>query len=385
MKDLKTKNPYKKLLSFKYRKRKYYNWSINLLWDDPFKYLGLWFDFILKLVIYVFSWFLTFPGFRYLKLLIPGKNQSFEALEKINALHRKRRGVVDIVFAKFVSKEFNFTWLTIAFYFLISFIPIIYIIFNLNMLLGFVVYGNSENQSVFKERFINGTLSNFLPDVTNYVGSVEFFKLTNGSLDFSALIGNALFFITTLLFASTGYGKLVSAVNYMYDHKKIGTYLGNRAKGMGLVFLVSILLWGFSNLQTFTEAIVTGDFNLSAHKSPTLSKLFFVFWTSAFILSLFILIFKLAPSFQIKIRHILRGAIFATIPNVIFVIVFSFWINNALNYNKYGSIGFVLTLAFFITWFVNLMFLGILFNQAYYKMFHNQKTYNRGSIFFYIY
>ncbi|UUM19935.1 MULTISPECIES: YihY/virulence factor BrkB family protein [unclassified Mycoplasma] len=381
MKSLNTKNPYRKLLSFKYKRRKYITWSINLIWDDPYKYLGLWFDFILKLIISIFAWFLTFPGFRYLKFLTSGQKHSFEAIHEINALHRKRRGVVDIVFVKFISKDFNFTWLTIAFYFLISFIPVIYIIFNLNLLLGFIVYGNTPAQVVFKERFINGTLGSFFPDVPNYVGSIDLFS----TLDYSTILTHTLFFVTTLLFASNGYGKLVVAVNYMYDHKKVGSYLGNRAKGFALVLMVSCLLWAFSNLQTFTESIVTGDFNLSQKKSPHLSKIFFVFWTFFFLLALFIALFKFSPSFQIKINHILRGAIFSTIPNLVFVLIFSFWINKTLNYDRYGSIGFVLTLAFFITWFVNLMFFGILFNQAYYKMFHNQKTYNRGYKIFYIY
>ncbi|UUD36020.1 YihY/virulence factor BrkB family protein [Mycoplasmopsis citelli] len=385
MKSLTTKNVYKKLLWFKYKRRRYINWSINLIWDDPYKYLGLWFEFILKLIILIFAWFLTFPGFRYLKFLIYKKKENFETIDKINALHRKRRGVVEIVFAKFISKDFNFTWLTIAFYFLISFIPVIYIILNLNLLLGYIVYGNAPEQIVFKERFINATLGSFFPDVPNYVGTVNLFTSDNGSLDSSTLIANSVFFITTLLFASSGYGKLVAAINYMYDHKKVGTYLGNRAKGMALVFMVSILLWAISNLQTLTESMVTGDFNLSQRHSPTLTKAFFIFWTFMFLLVLFIALFKFAPSFQIKFHHILRGAIFSTVPNLVFVMIFSFWINETLNYDRYGSIGFVLTLAFFITWFVNLMFFGILFNQAYYKMFHNQKTYNRGYKIFYIY
>ncbi|WP_025755108.1 YhjD/YihY/BrkB family envelope integrity protein [Mycoplasmopsis cricetuli] len=373
---------YKKLLWLRYRRWRYRYWSVNLIWDDPLKYLGLWSNFILKSIITLFCWFLTFSFSRSYKWLI-SENKNKEIFHKYN---KKRQAVVEIVFQKFRTNEFNFTWLTIAFYFLISFVPIIFIVSNLHFLVGYAYFGpESEEKSILNNWFISGTLNNFLPDIKQYANSISLVEFDNSTSNFLVFFRRFFIFIATLWFASTGYGKLVSAVNYMYDHEKSGTYLGNRLKGLGLVLLVSVLFWLFSLGYTLINYLFLEYNEFLKVSVTTFSKAIFGIFVFVFLYFLFLFLFKLCPSFTIKFRHINRGILFAAIPNAIFVIIFSLWIGDFLNYDKYGSIGFVLTLAFFITWFVNLMFLGILFNQAYYKSFHNQRTYNRGSSIYYLY
>ncbi|MFA7699813.1 hypothetical protein [Mycoplasmopsis synoviae] len=54
-------------------------------------------------------------------------------------------------------------------------------------------------------------------------------------------------------FDNVSYARLITSSNYIYDHKKLGTYIGNRFKGLFVVFMVAFWLWIMSTIQILIE------------------------------------------------------------------------------------------------------------------------------------
>ncbi|UUM20600.1 YihY/virulence factor BrkB family protein [Mycoplasma sp. 2045] len=323
----------------------------NLIFPERFTFFSKIYEFIIKKCLIRF----------FASILIWVRNESD---------HRKRLKVVDNVYSKFTSSEYNFIWLSTAFYLLISFVPVIYVVFLLNIFFGFIPGYNNLVGSNFQDNFITIIMSRFIPGSQNYLQSIQMKDQGTSAFNLQALLPNIFLFLSSLYISSTGYGKLISANNYIYKHNKIGSYWGNKIKGLFLVLFVSILFWFFSTIDIIIETKITEKYN----GTIWLNTFVYILISFVFVFVMLVGLFKLIPSFKLTIKSIYKGAILSTTPIVLLVLLFK-TINQHINYDKYGGpVGFFLTIAFFINWVVYFMFLGIAFNNAYYKNYISERT-----------
>ncbi|AMD81263.1 hypothetical protein MCANUFG4_01238 [Mycoplasmopsis canis UFG4] len=357
------KNNYKKLLKLKYKKSHLRSFYSNIIYPDKFVFINKIYENIMKGIISFFASFLIFA-----------RSQNDKT---------KRNKVVHQVYSSYDSKEFNFIWLSTIFYILISFVPVIYIVSFLNLTINdsipsFVSYVNplvktkfpnsTENifQSLFNalvfERFIPGGNSYFITEAKQELGTL-------GKI--YALIPGSFIAIPSLYISSGGYGKLISAYNYIFSHNKIGSYWGNKIKGLGIVITVSILLWVFSTVNIFAQ---TSLWNTYGENNKWLSDLLYLLFAFLFLFFLFLILFKITPSFKMKFKDSFRGSLISTLPTFILVVIYTY-LYKLISYDKFGSaVGFFFSVGFFINWYIYFMFLGIIFNNAYYKNYVSSRT-----------
>ncbi|SJZ44882.1 YhjD/YihY/BrkB family envelope integrity protein [Mycoplasmopsis verecunda] len=344
-------NFYTKLTKSRYKNRDIKKFAHqNLILPDRFAIFLVIYEFLIKRVLITF----------FAKLLLRAKNESE---------NRKRIKVVDNVYNNFTSKEYNFIWLSSAFYLLISFVPVIYIVYILNLFASNIPWFYDFVGKDFGAEFSSRTLGRFLPGSQSYL--LNIINDPTATFSIKAILPNLLLFLSSLYISSTGYGKLVASSNYIYEHYKMGTYWGNKIKGLFLVLMVSVLFWAFAT----ADIIIEKKINHSADYWLNIVIYFII--TTLFILSLLLMLFKLIPSFKLNFKSIYKGAILSSTPIILLVLLFN-TLNQYFNYDKFGGVvGFFFTIAFFINWFVYFMFLGITFNNAYYKNYISTRTINK--------
>ncbi|QNM93709.1 YihY/virulence factor BrkB family protein [Mycoplasma sp. Pen4] len=353
---------YKKLVKLKNKhsfKKSFYD---NLIYPDKLIFLSKIYEYIVKNIIIKFFSF----------VLLKARNDS----EK-----RKRLKVIDNVYNNFSSKEYNFIWLSTAFYLLISFVPVIYIVFMLNSLVqqsGILstVMG-TEN---INDKFAYFILGRFTPNATQYFSFPT--AATSGAQDTTGAFWKIMpLFLSSLYISSSGYAKLISSNNYIYNHSKMGTYWGNKIKGLFIVLVVSVLFWFISLLDIIIEqSIINVNQRMLGTQEVSLSwfnSFIYYLLMIIFLVIIFLVLFKLTPSFKLSFKSIYKGVIISVIPTILLAALFNV-ITPHLKYDKFGgAVGFFFTIGFFINWFVYFMFLGITFNNAYYKKYVSTRTINK--------
>ncbi|QCZ36660.1 YhjD/YihY/BrkB family envelope integrity protein [Mycoplasma nasistruthionis] len=353
---------YKKLISLKNKRKKFKNFHSNLIFPDRFLIVEKIYQFIVKdLIISFFAFILLY-------------------FKEAKSPRKRRKKVIDTVYARFVSKEYNFIWLSTAFYLLVSFVPVIYIVYLINLFLSNMDWYNNAIGSEYQNYFFNLILGRFLAGANNYLGEISISLSKTDELSWHTLLPWLLLFLSALYISSSGYEKLVSANNYIYDHYKIGTYWGNKFKGLLLVLFVAFWLWFISTLDILIEKqfVTIVDNNI---QTSFANNLIYIIFTIIFFYTLMLGLFKFAPSFKNNFSYLNKGAILAAVPIILLVLLFQ-TINSYFSYSKFGSVvGFFLSIAFFINWFAYFMFLGITFNDAYYKNYISARTINKKSLF----
>ncbi|WP_117275500.1 YhjD/YihY/BrkB family envelope integrity protein [Mycoplasmopsis edwardii] len=362
--SLKTrKRNYKKLVRLKNKKgylREYYS---NIIYPEKFIFITKIYENLMKSIISFFASILIF---------------AITPADKI-----KRNKVVHQVYRSYDSKEFNFIWLSTIFYILISFVPVIYIVSFLNITINDSIpkftdyvmpYAKEKvpniSSNIFQTLFNTIIFDKFIPGGNLYFAA-ENKQPINSFFKIYALIPGSFIALPSLYISSGGYGKLISAYNYIFSHNKTGSYWGNKVKGLGIVITVSLLLWLFSTLNIFLQTSIWLKYKESVKWLSDLVYLLFVFM---FIFVLFLVLFKITPSFKIKFKDSFRGSLISSIPTFILVVIYTY-LYKLISYDKFGSaVGFFFSVGFFINWYIYFMFLGIIFNNAYYKNYVSSRT-----------
>ncbi|MFV8459392.1 YhjD/YihY/BrkB family envelope integrity protein [Mycoplasma sp. CR] len=322
----------------------------NLIFPDRFVIFLILYEFLIKKILITF----------FAKLLLRARNESD---------NRKRIKVIDNVYSNFNSKEYNFIWLSSAFYLLISFVPVIYIVYLLNLFVSNIPSFYNFVGKDFATEFSARTLGRFLPGSQSYL--INIVADPSAGFNSKTILPNLLLFLSSLYISSTGYGKLISSANYIYEHYKMGTYWGNKIKGFFIVLCVSVVFWAFATADIMLEK------RIDPNPNNWLNLVVYFTFTTIFVFVLLIMLFKLIPSFKLNLKSIYKGAMLSATPTILLVFLFN-TINSYFNYDKFGGVvGFFFTIAFFINWFVYFMFLGITFNNAYYKNYISTRTINK--------
>ncbi|MEX0363936.1 YihY/virulence factor BrkB family protein, partial [Mycoplasmopsis synoviae] len=292
---------YKKLTRLKYKKKVFNSFSFNIVWPFRKDYISIAYVVGLKAVISFFVW-----------ILIRNKDDN----RKI-----KNKKVINRIFDNFNTKEYNFIWLSTAFLILISFIPVIYIVYFFNSVLTPNIAGLTPAD--FEELFLSSILGKIIPGTDNTFLKLNARDIFN-SADFSSIVGSFLLFVVAIYISSGGYARLITSSNYIYDHKKLGTYIGNRFKGLFVVFMVAFWLWIMSTIQILIEIGIMNNKEIDSDISKgILIQFTFGVNTLIFFFGLTFGIYKFVPSFTSKFKNIYRGAIIATIPSSIMSYIFS--------------------------------------------------------------
>ncbi|WP_036430999.1 YhjD/YihY/BrkB family envelope integrity protein [Mycoplasmopsis felis] len=353
---------YKKITKRKVPKIIYKEYYENIIPRNPFVFLEKIYEFFIKSIISIFA-----------NILIISRTENAKI---------KRKRVILNIFKLFNSNQYNFIWLSITFYMLISFVAVIFIVNFLNLVINdnITTFKNlvsnlvkkqelNTQYSTFQSLFNNIVFNKFIPGGEIFLSLDEIDVSSNFKL-YSWIPGSVIA-LPSLYISAGGYGKLVTAFNTIYYHKKTGTFIGNKLKGLYLVLGISFLLWFFSTLYIFSQASIynnhqTLSYGLSDFAYLSFIILFFVFS--------FLFLFKEGPSFKLSYKSIYRGVFVSFLPSLFLVIIYTY-LNKILNYSKYGAaVGFFFSIGFFINWYVYFMFLGIVFNSSYYKSYVSSHT-----------
>ncbi|WP_412031825.1 YihY/virulence factor BrkB family protein [Metamycoplasma buccale] len=303
---------------------------------------------------------------------------------KIKNNKTKGKEIVNNTYKKFNSREFAFIPAGNAMYLFLSFIPISCLLISVigpikieyNIVLRYAILG----------RIIPG-VQDTLPDMTSI------WKNAGGAITF------VLFAVSVIWFSSKGYSKFVFSVDALYEHKTPLHMVLIRIKGVVIsviltIFLTALLLSftafmsflmkeaGFSGLSTQEE--------YSKVKLVSDLKLRWEFWliyyfTIVLTLPIFtylsiLLFFKFAPSFKIKFSHIHPGALIASIPISIFILIFGS-LTSIIRYDKFGPVATFMYLILLVSLMSYFIYIGVIVNSSYYKTFINLPTINKRSIF----
>lgn len=277
--------------------------------------------------------------------------------------------MINRAYNKFSSSEFIFIPPASAFYLLVSFIPVIIVSY---LLLN--VFSNLSSAHLY---LLNIILPKLMPDIQLVV---EFL-----STDFSqaaAVASLLLLGFSSLWVSSAGYGKIITSQNYIYNHKYLGSGIGNRVKGLFLVLGISMYFTIFVLLSYFIDSFIYGltAADIAARINTDTSIINFIVLSLIFLYTGFLILFKFSPSFKLSFKSIHSGSLISTIPTWILVSIFGS-LTSATSFSQYGPLGIFLYLSILIAWFTFFFYLGIIVNEAYYKTFISQRTIQKKVLF----
>ncbi|RMX36159.1 YihY/virulence factor BrkB family protein [Mycoplasmopsis fermentans] len=273
----------------------------------------------------------------------------------------KTNELINRTYKKFTDKSFVFIPLSTAFYFLVSFVPIITImIVLLSLIPG------------YHTLFINEVLARIIPGVTSII------KIPDTTKKGAQLTSLIILCLASLWMASSGFGKFIYSQNYIYGHENLGNWFTNRIKGLFVVLGISIYLFLAAALylffyQTFTD-------NMSTYHKNIYFYITFSFYLLIMLYFGLTLLYTMSPSFKLSWTTVFPGVLITSFPVMIFITIFGF-LTSLINYDKYGIIGSFMYIALFVSFLTYFMFLGIIVNEAYYKTYVSSYTVSKRSIF----
>jgi len=217
----------------------------------------------------------------------------------------------------------------LAYFFLLSLVPIITIIvtfissmsFSMDAIIDFIISAFPEGAS--------DILINFIQNEVN--------------------IGNYLFLIVCFFLASNGANSIIVTSNTLYKIKDYNR-LKSRIKAVLLTLVLVLLLLFIILVPTFGNTIID-LFKEQNFIKPIYNEIVLIFnlckWPVSFILIYLALkiIYTVAPDTNIKSSSVTKGSLFTTISWVFLAGIFSIYIANFANYNLiYGSLSSIIIL-----------------------------------------
>lgn len=225
----------------------------------------------------------------------------------------------------------------LAFFMLLSIVPIITLIISLSSLFG-------VNASTIYD-FINS----IVPAGSEYLHSY----VTGGSLSFTMV----LVYIWMFYMASAGFNQVILISNQIYGIQD-SSFIRRRIKAIIMLLLVVILLLFILLVPIFGLKILS---LLKIQITPEVTSLYSwikgpITWILIF---LFIrLLYQIAPDKIRRTSHINTGAIFASIGWIICTVIYSNLANNMSTYNfLYGTLA---SIAFLMIWLYFMSFIFVI-------------------------
>ncbi len=260
--------------------------------------------------------------------------------------------------AKRLNKNFRSTEMQVlpgqlAFFFLLMLVPLIALVFAI-----------SSNFNV-SNSFLNRLIANELPNV--FVQMIE--TISKGS---SANINNIIFYISALILASNGTYTIIVVSNRIYHIKNKG-YLYDRAKSIGILFIMVLLFLFIMIVPVLGNQIVTiistffhnddiGRYIRIIYKLFNLPiSYFIIFW-------LIKIIYIMAPDAKISRKNVNYGVLFTSLSWVLFTKLYAIYIGLTANVNSlYGNISNIIILMWWIYFLSYIFVMGMALNVSKYE------------------
>lgn len=253
-------------------------------------------------------------------------------------------------------KEDNVTLLAaaLAYYFLLAVFPLLIVAFAI------IPYFNisADDAMGFITSVVPGELASVFQD--NIVNLVE---TPRGGLLTVGIIG-------ALWSASNGINAFIKASNEAYDVEEDRSFIIVRLMAFGLTLamilavIVAILLPVFGNVIL---GFITSFLGIGSEMTILLQVLRYVI-SILVITGLLMLLYRFAPNKKIPFKHIIPGALTASILWQVISLGFAVYIGNFGNYSAtYGSLGgiIILMIWFFLTGII--LMIGAIVNVMYHK------------------
>lgn len=266
--------------------------------------------------------------------------------------HTTNKGFIQYLVASMKRVDITGTGAQLAFFFLLSFFPLLIFLVTL------LPYLNLRQDQVFE------FMDDIMPDeiFTMAQGIVsEVLQTQNGGLLSIGVVG-------TLWSASRGIDALMRALNNAYDVEGKKSFINRLfalifTMGFVVIIIIALLLPVFGEqILNLLMTYVPIDWHLGGLWT-------FVRWIMPplLILVLLILMYWIVPNTnpRLKFMSVWPGAIFSTIGWLVLTSGFSFYINNFGNYSAtYGSIGGVIILMLWLYFTGMLLIFGGIINSA---------------------
>ncbi|MDD3048744.1 MAG: YihY/virulence factor BrkB family protein [Bacilli bacterium] len=238
----------------------------------------------------------------------------------------------------------------LAFYLVLSIIPIVYLV---------GIIGSMFNLSV--DSFIEFIKTSFPASTSNLIIPI----ISGTGLDWSVLF----FIISAFLMASNGAHSIIIISNTLYEIKN-GNYLKRRFKAL-IVTIIIVILIGFTIIvPAFGNIILNSIKNLDNIK-PVFNNILLIYniikipLSIIFIYFFIKLIYTAAPDKQIKSKDCTLGAVFTTLGWVITTQVYSYYASHFTRYDIfYGSIANLIILLLWIYLLSYIFVFGLALNAS---------------------
>lgn len=241
-----------------------------------------------------------------------------------------------------------------AYYYMLALFPL------LILLIAIVPYLNIDPQNAID--IVNKLLPSQSADLLRD-NVVKLVSERNGGLLTFGIIG-------TIWSASSGMNAFIKAMNIAFDVKETRSFIKARLVsimltfGLIFAFVVALLLPVFGK-------VILGTFQ-SIIQIPKPFDIVFniVRWIVAFVVMAIVLagLYRVAPNKHYPFRHVIPGAIFATVVWQLISLGFSVYVSNFGNYSAtYGSIGGVIVLMLWLFLTGLALVLGGEINAIYHK------------------
>jgi membrane protein len=192
----------------------------------------------------------------------------------------------------------------------------------------------------------------------------------------------AIYAITALILSANGAYSIVVTSNELY-HVKEKKIISRRVKSLFLililisVFLFTIIVLGFGN--TIFNFIINNT--VFGEKIDKIFPFFLLFKYPVAFLAIFIcikLIYVIAPDLKISSKSVNKGALFTTIGWILTTFIYSYYVSNFANYDRfYGSLAGIIVL-FIWTYIIAYIFvIGIAINTNNYHIDQKEVSINK--------
>ena len=278
----------------------------------------------------------------------------------------KNLEIIDRTYKKITSSDFVFIPSSVAFYLLLAFIPLVTII-SLATRVSFF-----DNQEIVS--YLHIIFNNFIPGFDSIWKSLASIEPSITSITgFLALVGSSLWI------SSAGFSRLIYTQSHLYGFKHTNGFWANKIKGLVIVILFSLFLFVvFAINIAFINAIRNSS--LSKNDQIVVIDCFLYFGIVFLVFFLYASLFKFVPWHKIKLRSIIPGTVVASIPTIIFIVIFGL-LGKYLSYKRFGYIGTFLYIGLLVLEISYFMFVGLIVNVAYYQTFYNKKLKRKRSLF----
>lgn len=233
----------------------------------------------------------------------------------------------------------------LAFFILLSIVPIISVISFIAGMLGVTVENVAD---MLNQIFVSVNFDWIVPTLSN-------------SFDFSFKYMVVL--IIMFYIASSGTNSIIVASNQIYGIKQ-GNYFKRRFKAIWMTLMLCLLYIFILIVPLLGKKIMSGfnyfdlklliDPILTIVRGPITWLIIYLFVKS---------IYVMAPDKDVDIKGFNKGAMFTTVFWVILTYIYSFWINNFASYaTYYGSLSNIAILMLWLYWLCYIFVIGLCLN-----------------------